>query len=133
MNEQEMPILEKFEWGIGEDGKTIRVVFLARTGEKIAAYLDAEQLTGLIGALVDIGASSGEKFAPPDEPKRRVRAKPIPISQMGIGPSPDPTEAVLSMRTGLLEFLFSVDAHTLLQTLKKLEAVSRPNDSIGRA
>jgi len=133
MSDQEIPILEKFEWGIGEDGKTIRVIFLARTGEKVAAYMDAEQLTGLIGALVEIGEASGEKFAPPDDSKRKVRAKPIPISQIGIGPAPDPTEAILSMRTGLLEFLFSVDAHTLLQTLKRLEAVSRPNDSIGRA
>ena len=119
-------LVRDIQFEVSEDGGSIRMTFVAQTGERMVAEMTAEKFGGFLTDLVEVGVESGKRIAPPDDAGRAVRATPIPVSQMGIEPGRDPTEVILSARTGLLELLLAVDTGTLLTTLRKLEAASRP-------
>jgi hypothetical protein len=114
----------KFE--VSEDGRSIRMTFVAQTGETMIAEMTAERFSEFMTDLFEVGVESQKRIGLPDDGRRAVRADPIPVSQMGIEPGRDPTQVILSARNGLLELLLAVDAGTLLATLRKLEAVSQP-------
>jgi hypothetical protein len=132
MSSDQPPVLKDIDWALYEDGKALRLTFKATTGEQIVSEMTAESLAGFMSLLVEISIESGRRSAPEDVSGRQVYAKPIPISQIGFGAGRDPTELTLALRTGILEFLFAVDASTLLETLRSLEAIARPQPKPSR-
>jgi hypothetical protein len=119
-------LVRDIQFEVSEDGGSIRMTFVAQTGETMIANMTAEVFSGFLTDLIEVGVESRKRLALPDDGRRAVRPDPIPVSQMGIEPGRNPTEVILSARTGLLELLLAVNTRTLLATLRKLEPVSQP-------
>ena len=128
MPDEKIPELRDIDWGMSDDGRSIELLFKAHSGEQIVSRMTDESLFRFLTRLIDLGVRSGEKAAPDKVETRRIRAEPIPVSQMGVGPGREPTEVNLLLRTGMLEMLFAVDAGLLLEALRMLESLSWPMD-----
>ena len=118
--------VKDIQWALSVDGKAIQLTFIAQTGEKMVAQMADEAFTGFLSMLINVGVLSGEKTEPASAAARVIRADPIPISQMSIGPGRGPNEVVLTARTGMMELLLAVDPAILLTALRKLETMTLP-------
>ena len=121
MVEVNLPRLARLEGAPSEDGKFVMLDLTASTGEQFGVALGSDELSMAIAFMLDLAVEAAAKH-PADVPEddEEVTALPIPVAAMGIAPGREPSEALVSMRLGILTLTFALDLPMLWEQCERL-------------
>ncbi len=123
MTKVDIPTLKKFRASVAKDGSAIKLDFHSADGQAMTVALPANDFTTFLSKLIKIGKTAAAKSLTPSAEGREINFETIPVDEMGLAESPhDPTEVILTVRTGPFKMAFAVSVNVAYETLKQMEA-----------
>ena len=112
MDKPDLPTLKNFKSAISPDGKWMALDFIDDQDKTSRIAVTQEQLAGLVTGLIET-ARKAHGMAPA-QAREVVEGAPIEITHLRVGMGRTQSEAVLSISSGPMTLLYSVELSSLL-------------------
>ncbi len=129
MPEVNLPKLSRMTGSASDDGAFVMLQLIASNKDEITVALEDEQLTKAVGFMIGLAQECAAKRAADIAVGESITAHPIDVAAIGLASGRRDTEAILSMRLGILTLNFAVEVSTLRELCTNLLPRTVPKPS----
>jgi hypothetical protein len=117
-------LLKNVQGGASDDGSFLALQFTVASGAQLQVVFGEAEVSKILSFIIEQAVAAGAKRPPDASQWRKITAKPVPITQIGVSPGRVDTEAYLAVQAGIFQMTFATQLATLLDALRNLEAIT---------